>query len=117
MHKAHTQTQQLSSSGSFYRAVMGHKSLLTGRATCWSGSVGRVPAVGAPPSQHCSLPLQAAFQRLQWGEEGRWRHPREGGQPFCTGHRAENSTGLLSGRALEHIHDALLGLEFGHTNT
>lgn len=50
----------------------------------------------------CSLPLHAAFHRLQWGEEGRRRHPREGGQPFCTGHRAENGTGFLSGRALEH---------------
>lgn len=41
MHKAHTQTQQLSSSSSFCWAVKGQEGLSTVHAMCWFSSVGR----------------------------------------------------------------------------
>lgn len=96
---------------------MGHKSLLTGRATCWSSSVGRVTAVGAPPSQHsvpshCMLPFTdcSGEKRAGGGTQERAASLSALGTEQRTA-QAFSAAGLLS------IHDALLGLEFGHTNT
>lgn len=85
-------------------------------AMCWSSSVGqwgRLPEHPFPafPPTACHL------QHLQWGEEGGWVHPRDGYQPFCTGPENREQHRLSQLRALENIHDAFLGLEYGHTNT
>lgn len=66
---------------------------------------GRVKAAGAPSPQYSSLPLDAASADCS----AKKRHPKEG-------HRPEQHR-LFHCRAHEFIHDALLGLQYGHTNT